>query len=55
MMLRNFVDIALFFYVHMNLNYTIFVDFYSLYKKMLNIKPLYRFFCWLVYIWTRTS
>ena len=35
---------------HMNLNYTIFVDLFSLCKKILSIKPLYRFFCWLVYM-----
>jgi hypothetical protein len=28
----------------MNLNYTIFVDFF-LYVKIMSIKPLYRFFC----------
>ena len=33
----------------MNLNYTIFVDLFSLCKKILSIKPLYRFFRCLVY------
>jgi hypothetical protein len=37
-------------YAHMNLNYTIFVDFFFSMEKILSIKPLYRFFCWLVYI-----
>jgi hypothetical protein len=34
-------------YAHMNLNYTIFVDFFSLCKHIEH-QTLYRFFCWLV-------
>jgi hypothetical protein len=44
MMLRNFVDIALFV---MPIWIYIIRFFFSM-QKILSIKPLYRFFCWLV-------
>jgi hypothetical protein len=42
-------------YAHINIDYTIFVDFFSLCKKILSIKPLYGFFCWLVYLQTNLA
>ena len=47
---ETFCSYCLMWYAHMNLIYTIFVDFLSLCKTILCIRHLYHFFCWLVYV-----